>query len=162
MAKFNNAVVGERVWSSIHGWGKIIGVASISPSTDILVAFDDSDYHLRAFYYDGRLSKEDKYPTLFWNDFHIPTDEEDKKTFDLVEFFRENLKPKEFVLGETNYYLEYSQGLGWSRGFEDEWYIMGCVYFDDDITNVVKELTEHEITSEEVIQAFKTLGWINF
>ena len=51
---------------------------------------------------DGRAEKKDANPTLFWNEIKLPAEEEDKKPFDLVEFLKKNLVPKEFKEDDDN------------------------------------------------------------
>lgn len=159
MEKFSNAKVGEGVWSSIHGWGNIIGVAPVSTSRDIAVAFDDGDY-IETFYYDGRLSKDDKYPTLFWNEIKLPTDEEDKRPFDLVEYLRENLKTKEFKNNEDNYTFCYDYSdkklfshVSCQTEFPTQYF---CFIKDEDIT----VLNDNKVTPQQLKQAYKELGWL--
>lgn len=166
MEKFSNAKVGEGVWSSIHGWGNIIGGAPVSTSRDIAVAFDDGDY-IETFYYDGRLSKDDKYPTLFWNEFHILTDEEDKRPFDLVEYLRDNIEPTEFVAGAENVTFSYDYlNNSWNIGVYNFVYVETIYiskkseeedYLLNDILNV---FAENKVTPQRLKQAYNELGWL--
>lgn len=75
MAKFSNAKIGEEVFSSVYGKGYIINVYD-KGDTPIQVKFK---YCIREFTIHGfeKTSTEYVYPTLFWNEFHIPSDEEE-------------------------------------------------------------------------------------
>lgn len=112
MAKFSNAIIGDKVYDITLGkFGEVSGIRE----ENLLPLEVSYSGVIRCYALNGKRNPIDKYPTLFWNEVHLPTDKEDKKPFDLVEFLKDNLKPKKFVLGEQNYYLEFSQGIGWSR-----------------------------------------------
>lgn len=161
MAKFDNAKIGDSVWNSVYGWGKIIelnkdecyGIKARFPYSDIGSATG-------AYTFSGEACTEDKYPVLFWNEFHIPTDEEDKKPFNLVEFLRENLEPKEFEAGECNNYFYFNIK-------DNEWHVSYNHYFQEiktyfsninyDFTNT---LNENKVTPKELKDAYKILGWL--
>ena len=157
MPKFSNAKIGDRVWSSIYGWGEINGIYDGSM---LKVIFTDESKTVETYFtVDGKHNIGDKYPTLFWNEFHIPI-EEDKKSFDLVEYLKENLVPKKFVCGEYNYYCYFD-------GKNEKWYMNYDettqdikVYFDDIDEYFADMLNKNKITPQQLKKAYKTLGWL--
>ena len=164
MAKFDNAKIGDMVWNSVYGWGRIIevnkdecyGIKARFPYSDIGSVTGE-------YTFSGETCTEDKYPVLFWNEFHIPTDEEDKKPFNLVEFLRDNLKPKEFEQGKSNRYISYeydSKKLECYADYNSE--DIGAVYLEglDDYHKIISELTINEVTLKQLKQAYKELGWL--
>lgn len=164
MAKFDNAKVGDRVWYIIEGWGE---VERVIKNVGIRVRFKVSETVevSNVFTFDGkRYQLNDKYPMLFWNEVKLPTDEEDKKPFDLVEFLRENLEPKEFLLEEHNNTINYSHRDG--RFFYDYTIYLDRIteiYFKNskyEIVEVVQVLNENNITPQQLKQAYKILNWL--
>lgn len=161
MAKFDNAKVGDRVFSIQYGLGIIDRFVTVNDHEAFKVDFDNGDYEW--YFKDGRVNVDDVNPTLFWNEVSIPTEEEDKKPFDLIEFLRENLKPKEFEQGKSNRYISYEYDLK-----EFEYYAdyhsedIGTVYIEelDDYYKTISELTINKVTPKQLKQAYKTLGWI--
>ena len=66
---FENAKVGDRVWSIQRGWGTIEAVG-YTDTFPIFVTFDSND---RVSYTNkGKVGLFDALPTLFWNEFQIP------------------------------------------------------------------------------------------
>lgn len=161
MAKFDNVRKGNRVWSVVHNWGTVAEMSKGDRHTVFQVDFDNGK--LEMYILDGRRNEKDLNPTLFWNEFHIPTDEEDKKPFDLVEFLKENLEPKEFEQNTNNIYLHFSyvtNRCNWSSTIMIE--CIGEVYFEvnNELSHIVDILNENKITSKELKQAYKELGWL--
>lgn len=163
MAKFDNAKVGDRVWYIIKAWGE---VERVIKNVGIRVRFKVSETVevSEVFTFDGkRYQLNDKYPMLFWNEVKLPTDEEDKKPFDLVEFLRENLEPKEFLLEEHNNTINYSHRDG--RFFYNYTIYLDRIteiYFKNskcEIVEVVQVLNENNITPQQLKQAYKILNW---
>lgn len=75
MVKFENIKVGDRVWSVQYGWGNVEGFHTTIDNYQLLkVRFDNGDFEY--YFKDGRVNIDDVNPTLFWNEFYIPTDEE--------------------------------------------------------------------------------------
>lgn len=164
MAKFDNAKIGDMVWNSVYGWGEIIevnkdecyGIKARFPYSDIGSVTGE-------YTFSGEVCTEDKYPVLFWNEFHIPTDEEDKRPFDLVEFLRENLNPKEFEYGKRNRYISYDYDLKKFEYYADYYSDdIGTVYIEelDDCPKIISELTINEVTPKQLKDAYKELGWL--
>lgn len=158
MLKFDNVKVGDRVFSIQYGLGTIDRFGTVNDHKVFKVDFDNGDYEW--YFKDGRVNIDDVNPTLFWNGFRIPTEEEDKKPFDLVEFLRENLKPKEFVCGEYNYYYFF-----WAK--DEEWSV--CydainqdikVYFEDSNYYFIDILNKNKITPQQLRNAYRELGWL--
>lgn len=157
MAKFSNGKIGDRVWSSIYGWGEINGIYD---GSILKVIFTDESKTVETYFtVDGKHNIGDKYPTLFWNEFHIPI-EEDKKSFDLVEYLKENLVPKKFVCGEYNYYCYFD-------GKNEKWYMNYDettqdikVYFDDIDEYFADMLNKNKITPQQLKNAFTELRWL--
>lgn len=166
MAKFENAKVGDRVFSTIYGWGEIIEINK-NECYALCAKFPYSDIGTVTISYtfDGRASTRNKYPTLFWNEFHIPTEEEDKKPFNLVEFLRENLEPKEFVYKEKNIFLNYDyqkEEVNWDYIKEDE--IMGTVHFKEiefeKLNSIINEMNIQGVTPQQLKEAYRVLKWL--
>lgn len=161
MAKFDNAKIGDRVWNSVYGWGRIIevnkdecyGIKARFPYSDIGSVTGE-------YTFSGEICTEDKYPVLFWNELHIPTDKEDKRPFDLVEFLRENLQPKEFRIGEENFYLYFDAEDEMWYSFSSEIDIVITVYFKTCTRELVDELDDNKVTPQQLKDAYKTLGWL--
>lgn len=160
MAKFSNAKVGDRVWYIIKGWGE---VERVIKNIGIRVRFKVSETVevSNVFTFEGkRYELNDKYPMLFWNEIKLPTDEEDKKPFDLVEFLRDNLEPKEFEYKKENFYLYYSPyGKRWYSHITTYDDVL-AVYFKRCTRELVDELDENKITPQQLKQGYKELGWL--
>lgn len=165
MAKFSNAKVGDKVWSSVRGYGKIIAVHNENNFEYPLdVVFDDGI--TRTYTFDGKYKTDYNYPTLFWNEFHIPIDEEDKKPFNLVEFLKENLEPTKFEkpTGYTNWtdniYLAYMYSECEWKYVYDRNFEIPTVYFKSICKEVLEKLTMENVTPQQLKQAYKKLNWI--
>lgn len=161
MAKFDNAKVGDKVFSTVYGYGKIHEILSKDKTYPIGVDFGNAKIY---FTTDGYNCTMDKYPSLFWNEFHIPTNEEDKKPFDLVEYLKENLQPVEFNEDKFNYFLTYNV-----RSKELEFNAsMICIdihltYFhlnSDELKSIEKVLNDNKVTIQQLKQAYKILNWL--
>lgn len=161
MAKFSNAKFYDKVWSIKHGWGRIVAINDLT----LCVEFENLDWR-ETFFVDGKESTGDLNPTLFWEEFKLPVEkekkivEENKKTFDLVEFLKENLKPKEFVRGEKNCYVYFSYfSKRWSVG-QNDFHQEPKQYFEA-IQGTVKIVLElNKVTPQQLKQAYKELGWL--
>lgn len=105
MAKFDNAKVGDRVWSSVYGWGKIVNIDD-EELYPIVVHFSYESN--RRYTYQGYYRISRAYPELFWNEFHIPNEEEDKKPFELLDFLKSKICKSKFIYGEKNYIFSYN------------------------------------------------------
>lgn len=62
MRKFDNAKVGDKVFSTIYGWGEIVEVNKFNEEPPIIVKFQESG----TVYYtlDGKYNDWNKFPTL--------------------------------------------------------------------------------------------------
>lgn len=163
MAKFDNAKVGDNVWSSKKGWGKITKIDKSKVMDLLEVTFlISSNYDIEKITYtfDGRESLLDLYPTLFWNEVKLPTDEEDKKPFDLVNFLRESLKVKKFIKNEDNYYLIYHHKTERLEQQCNAYAELDGVCFNFISIAVMEKLNKEKITIDQLKQAYKTLGWL--
>ena len=149
---FKNAKVGDIVWDFLHKYGII---EKLEENT-ILVKFNSG---VKVTY---NLNGSCGYPvdtqTLFWNEikYDIP-----EKPFNLKEFLRENLEPKEFEYEKSNYYLVWDS--------REEEFDYSYSSFHESITPyfkrenmqiVVDTLNRESITLEDLKQAFKELEWI--
>lgn len=162
MAKFDNAKVGDKVWDIRNGWAKI---TSTNHSKDYPIStVNVITGEIVTYTLDGKPYTRDINPTLFWNEVKLPTEEEDKKTFNLVEFLRENLEPVEFNEDKFNYFLTYNV-----RSKELEFNCsMICVdvhltYFhlcSDKLKNVERTLNDNKVTIQQLKDAYKILGWL--
>lgn len=164
MAKFDNAKVGDNVWSSKNGWGKITKIDNSKVCGLLEVTFlisSNGDIRKITYTFDGRESLLDLYPTLFWNEVKLPTEEEDRKPFNLVEFLRDNLQPKEFENGKPNYYLCFTKSFDNSWSFELNRHTdMVSVCFKEGKRDVEIELIRKSVTPQQLRQAYKKLGWL--
>ena len=100
---------------------------------------------------------------LFWNEVKLPTVEEDKKPFDLVNFLRYNLEPKEFEQDTSNIELYFSHKTNrWNWGSNIMTQSIGVVYFkaSDKLSCVVDTLNDNKITIQQLKQGYKELGWL--
>ena len=151
---FKNAKVGDRVWDFSKSWGIIEKICD--DDYPIVVLFENKE--IETFTFEGKYSCSDLYPRLFWNEikFEIP-----EKPFNLKEFLRENLEPKEFEYEKSNYYLVWDS--------REEEFDYSYSSFHESITPyfkrenmqiVVDTLNRKSITFEDLKQAFKELGWI--
>lgn len=160
MPKFSNAKIGDRVWSSMFGWGTIEEI-DLKATYALLVSFDECDGKERYSLY-GYCSISHLVPTLFWNEFHIPSDEEDRKQFNLVEFLQLNVSYVEHDISANNYFIYYDymdNCFGYSCSSCQEY--IGVVYLDSsDFEYIVSELNEHNVTHEQLKKAYLELGWL--
>ena len=152
---FRNAKVGDRVWDFVWCWGTIEEIC-LGNKYPLAVKFDNNGikgkYKLNGVYD----AMSDTNPRLFWNEikFEIP-----KKSFNLEEELR-RLEIKEFVNGEMNYYLY------WSNPFEK--IKIDCTmvveiplvkYFleDEALIEFEKKLKNQKITKEEFFRVYKNV-----
>ena len=153
---FRNAKVGDRVWDFLKGWGTVIDT-SWDEDYPIFVKFDYEEFKT-CFTYKGFADADDKNPTLFWDEikFEIP-----EKSFDLKEFLKENLEPKEFCFDENNYFLYFNFKEEIDYSFTELTKSVADQYFTrKNIQKVVNILNKNEVTFEQLKQAFRELEWI--
>lgn len=162
MSKFKNAKVGDKVWHIIHGWGKIVHINKDS-AYGITARFtcpDNSCSFNSSYTFDGFACIGHKCPSIYWNEIKLPTDNEDKKPFDLVEFLKRNLEPEEFEYESNNYTLLYD-------------YSTKALYIDIDILiestfpyfksisfEILGTLNDNKITLKQLKEAYRELGWL--
>lgn len=86
-----------------------------------------------------------------------------EEKFNLVEFLKENLKPKEFEYGVRNRYISYEHDLE-EFEYKHDYYNedIGTVYIEEleDYSKIISELTINEVTPQQLKEAYKTLGWL--
>lgn len=157
MAKFSNAKTGERVWDIVYGWGTVDGFSRGGLQEFLQVKFDNG--YTQLYLLNGKINEDDVNPMLFWNEFHIPTEEEDIKPFDLVEYLRENLEPKDFKLGESDYLFYDFRDKKWDK-YTSTCMTIPTVYFSSICDDVPKTLTKEKITTKHILEAYKELGWL--
>lgn len=116
------------------------------------------------FTLDGKRYVKDVTPTLFWNEVKLPSDEEDRNPFNLVWFLREHTRCVDFKYAWNNYYIYYDEGdEEFSMGYLTCLDYVGLVYLDNRDSNlnyIVKTLNEHKVTSKELKDAYRELGWV--
>lgn len=161
MAKFDNAKVGDKVFSTVYGWGKVFSVDKTDVHFPLVIEFDKN---IRMCYRsDGTTNVLNKFPNLFWNEVKLPNEEEDRR-FDLVKYLKENLQPVEFNEDKFNYFLTYN-----ARSKELEFNAsMICIdihltYFhlnSDELKNIEKVLNDNKVTIQQLKQAYKILNWL--
>ena len=88
-----------------------------------------------------------------------------EKPFDLVEFLKKNLVPKEFKEDDDNIFLNYDyieKRIDWDCNEIVE--IMGTIYFEDvefeKLNILVNEMNDRGITPEQLKEAYKEIGWL--
>ena len=162
---FEKAKVGNKVWSFNYGWGNII---EIDPNAEypLYVEFNFENYH-DSFTYKGFRNKNDKNPSLFWNEikFEIP-----EKPFILKEWLIKNFKKKEFEKGKDNYVfiINYSTDSFdrdlWEVDIRNYFEQMGSLYFEiisDELSlSLQKELNDNSISVKTFYDTLKELGWL--
>lgn len=161
MAKFSDAKVEDRVWDIRYGWGVVTDTNDLSGGDYVLIVeFENEIYG--SYTLDGFDRKTHKYPMLYWNEVRLPSAEEDKKPFKLVEYLKENIKPKKFNGTDKNWCFYYDTILKhFESGAHSNFQTVGTVYFtEEDIKKVIPKLEEEKITSEQLTHAFKELGWL--
>lgn len=163
MEKFRTAKVGDKVWCVKFGWG-IINKIYDDEVYAIKVEYIDTKGMTQydSFTFDGKYYKSDINPILFWNEIKLPTTEEDKKPFNLVEFLKDKTEPIQFTNGASNCYIYYGS-LG-ERFYCDSTPMsdrIGTVYLrKEGIQDIVKELNENKVTQQQLKDAYRELGWI--
>lgn len=159
MAKFSNAKIGQDVFSSVYGEGHIINVYD-KGDTPIQVKFK---YCIREFTVDGfeATSVDYIYPTLFWNEFDIPTNEEDTP-LDLIELLEGGASCIDFVDGEKNYFIYYDElNKCFRYAFSVHENYITTVYLDSgNFDFLVNMLNGYKITPKQLKNAFEELGWL--
>lgn len=163
MAKFDNAKVGDKVFSTVYGWGKVFSVDKTDVHFPLVIEFDKN---IRMCYRsDGTTNVLNKFPNLFWNEVKLPTDEEDKR-FDLVEFLKDNIEPTEFVAGAENVTFVYNYTNNtWEIGIYNFTYIettyISKISEEDYLFNdILDVLIEKQVTPQQLKQTYKELGWL--
>lgn len=88
-----------------------------------------------------------------------------EKPFDLVEFLKKNLVPKEFKEDDDNIFLNYDyieKRIDWDCNEIVE--IMGTIYFEDvefeKLNILVNEMNDRGITPDQLKEAYKEIGWL--
>lgn len=163
MGKFRTAKVGDKVWCVKFGWG-VIARINDEEIYGIRVEYIDTKGMTQCYSFtlDGKDYPSDVNPILFWNEIKLPTTEEDKKPFNLVEFLKDKTEPIQFTNGAYNYYIYYDS-------LREKFYYdsvsmcdsIGTVYLrQDGIQDIVKELNENKATQQQLKDAYKELGWI--
>lgn len=163
MAKFSNIKIGNRVWSIQYKWGVVTSYcANFIYSIEVL--FDNGIQ--KTYTIEGKRNEEDTVPELFWNEIYIPTDKEDKRPFDLIDFLKDNFDRKFFVKGDKNYNIVYSHFYNeFYFHCSDEYENMTTVFIkskncNNSIKSLVDKLNENKVTKEKLVEAYKELGWI--
>ena len=163
MEKFRTAKVGDKVWCVKFGWG-IINKIDDRGIYGIRVEYIDTQGMTQyySFTFDGKDYPSDIRPILFWNEIKMPTAEEDRRPFNLVEFLKDKAESIQFEGSETNYYIYYNSSRGFfSYDYVSEYDRIGTVYLrKDGIQDVVKELNKNKVTQQQLKDAYRELGWI--
>ena len=82
MPQFDDAKVGDKVWSVANGWGKITGVDN-SDNYPIEVTYDNENW--ASYKSDGREFSSEPNPTLFWDEVKIVPPERPKEKCEACE-----------------------------------------------------------------------------
>jgi len=84
-----------------------------------------------------------------------------KEPFNLVDFLRENIKPKKFEFSKGNYYfVTQKETVRFNCESVNE--TVGTYYFElmSTVYSVENTLFKNKITSTQLISAMKKLGWL--
>lgn len=163
MKKFRTAKVGDKVWCVKFGWGVI---ASINDDEIYGIRVEYIDTKGMTQYYsftpDGKDYPSDINPILFWNEIKLPTTEEDKRPFNLVEFLKDKTESIPFEGRGANYYIYYdSSRRSFYYDYVSDYDRIGTVYLrKDGIQDIVKELNKNKATQQQLKDTYKKLGWI--
>lgn len=88
------------------------------------------------------------------------------KEITLEEFLKSNLTPSDFKFERKKFYynLYYRHSANeWCFSEHEHMQVIGAVYFDNDtskIAFVVRTLNSNNVTINELIEAYKKLGWL--
>ena len=159
MRKFEQAKVGDRVWDILLGeWGTIIDIEPLEP-LPLAVEFGNGEY-IHDYTFEGKCSSLTKYPTLYWNEVHLPTIEEDKKPFNLLDFLKSNLEVKEFKYDTISHFFLYDieeEGGVWCVDCMRYRQLPNTTYFKEIPSHVIQELNDRGVTFEELEEALNKL-----
>lgn len=89
-------------------------------------------------------------------------DIEYEKSFNLADFLRESLKPKEFEYGKINFYFTFDENNYITLLNAEDVKTLNCIYFSkkiDDISCVEATLESEKVTIGQLKFALKELGW---
>ena len=157
---FRNAKIGDKVWDFVYGEGTVTGINECE-QYPLTVTFKDGSS--ATFSYEGKYNL-DYNQSLFWDRFEFTPP---IKPFDLVDYLKKNLIKKEFKQGDDNSYLCYDHKYNvWetydSARFEELNVYFDCIHIEDRIilNHVAKSLTDKNITTKQLKQAYKSLNWI--
>lgn len=163
MAKFSNVKPKNMVYHLFCGKGV---VTTITLSNGKVVFFTvkfkncEATFDVDGYLLDKNCEREEKIVTLYWNEVKLPTEEEDKKPFDLIKYLEENLIPVDFTKDVSNDYLGYDY-------CDEEWKRFAAihkdiltVYFISIYDTVLETLTNEKITPKQLKEAYKELGWL--
>ena len=64
---FEDAKIGDKVYSLTQGWGEVIEYETDGEEYPLIVEFEYKGI-IERFTIDGRIYNKDKYPALFWNE----------------------------------------------------------------------------------------------
>lgn len=146
---FRNAKVGDRVWDILKGWGTI---TSISEDNDYPIRVTSDEHIWTIFTLDGKRTKEDINPSLFWDKIKFEAPE---KPFSLEEEFKK-LKVVQFEKNEKNYYLLWENEYGkieYDYLCYQEYPLMK--YFNKkSIDNFMDNIKDKKITKEEFFKTY--------
>lgn len=168
MAKFDNVRVNNTVYHLLCGKGtvtKVHNLGCIKRYFSVKFKTCENDFDFDGYLINEKFEREEKIVTLYWNEIKLPAEEEDKKPFDLVEFLKKNLVPKEFKEDDDNIFLNYDyieKRIDWDCNEIVE--IMGTIYFEDvefeKLNILVNEMNDRGVTPEQLKEAYKKLGWL--
>lgn len=160
MAKFDNVRVNNTVYHLLCGKGtvtKVHNLGCIKRYFSVKFKTCENDFDFDGYLINEKFEREEKIVTLYWNEIKLPTEEEDKKPFDLVEFLKENLSKQEFINERINYCLFKSDI--WCCDTIDKLY-PGVVYLQGAFKGVIDILNQNNISVEQLVEAYKELGWL--
>ena len=155
-------------WEDLNNFKNNRGLSLIAQEFDKNVKFfncylideeDDETCILLGTFYKNNLTNAIK--EVYKYGFNVKF--EYKEPFNLVEFLRKSLKPKDFNFNEMNFYFASNKNnyIGIFNEEDDE--TLNCLYFNkeiEDVSCVEEVLNNKRVTVEQLKVALKELGWI--
>ena len=167
MAKFDNVQVGDKVWSTVYGWGEVYDVSKgVRYGVKAKFKYSNGSWVTESYTFSGMNCTEDYYPELFWNGFHIPTEDEDRQPFNVTKFIKDNFDRRYFVRGARNWRIVYSHvDSKLLYNYVDDYDVIPSVYVnakkgEDYKKSLIEILNKNNVTAEQIKKAYEELGWL--
>lgn len=128
----------------------------------------EATFDVDGYLLDKNCEREEKIVTLYWNEVKLPTEEEDTKPFDLIEFLIVNFNKVNFTPWDSNVFLYYDYNVKRLVMQEDSTCEnVGTVYLkfnyiatQKKIIDVMEKINNNKVTPQQLKEAYKELGWL--